>query len=171
MSRSSILLALLLAASLGAPAALAQTPPPVQPAGPVVPAATVAPTTIDLPVLTSPKEIHGIVQAEDITLQSFPIKRVHGDMIRDDKQIIGMAAKHQLSAGQPLHLSDLEKEQVVLRGEDVLIIYHSGALEITASGKAQEGGAMGDVIRVTNTGSNRGVDAKITGDKKVEVTQ
>jgi len=127
--------------------------------------------TIELPVLASPKSINDVITQDDLVIQEFPTDRVKGDMLRDSSQIIGYAAKRQLAAGKPLRLIDLRREQLVQRGENVSLIYRNGSLEIVANGKAMESGALDDVIRVTNMGSNRTVEAKITGPKQVEIRE
>ncbi len=150
--------------------AAAPTTTPSTTTAPVAAAIPAVPQ-VELPVLIAPKNMNDVIRAEDLTIQSFPEKKVRGDMLRDSTQIIGQAAKRQLQAGQPLRLIDLHKEQLVQRGDDVALIFHDGQLEITAAGKAQESGAMGDSIHVLNQGSNHVVDARITGPKQVEVTQ
>lgn len=162
------LLFALAAASLWGAAALAQStgtePPPTPPtiAAPKV-------SEVELPVLTAPKNVNEVIAAEDLTLQNFPEKKARGDVLRDSTQIIGQAARRPLPAGQPLRLIDLQKEQLVKRGEDVSLIFRDGSLEIIASAKAQESGGLGDSIRVMNTGSNRVVSARITGTRQVEI--
>lgn len=134
-------------------------------------AAEATPNTVELPVLTSPKAMNDVITEDDLVMQEFPSNRVKGDMLRDSTQIIGQAAKRQLSAGKPLRLIDLRREYLVKRGENVSLIYRNGALEITATGKALENGALDDVIRVTNNASNRTVDAKVAGPNQVEIRE
>lgn len=134
-------------------------------------AALAAEKTIEIPVLTSPKAINDVITEDDLVLQEFPANKVKGDMLRDSSQIIGLAAKRQLQSGKPLRLIDLRREVLVQRGENVSLIYRNGTLEIVASGKAMEAGALDDTIRVTNSGSNRTVDAKVTGPKQVEIRE
>jgi flagella basal body P-ring formation protein FlgA len=155
-----------------AQATSATAPAPVLPP-PATPTKTVAltPEPIDLPVLTSPKGINDPITTDDLIIQSFPAKKVRDDMIRDSHQIIGMAAKRPLPAGEPLRLIDLMKEQLVRRGDDISLTYHTGALEILATGRALESGALHDSIKVTNTGSNRTVDAEVTGPKQAEIKE
>ncbi len=133
--------------------------------------AVAAERTAELPVLVSPKAINDVITEDDLVIQEFPVERVKGDMLRDSTQIIGFAAKRQLPAGKPLRLIDLRREQLVQRGENVSLIYRNGTLEIVANGKAMEGGALDDTIRVTNSSSNRTVDAKVTGPKQVEIRE
>lgn len=147
------------------------------PAPPTTPAATkhVAPPTpapVDLPVLTTPKNVNEVIDANDLIIQSFPAQRVSGgDIIHDSSQIIGLAARRPLQAGQPIRLIDLKKEELVQRGSDVSLTFRNGSLEITAMGKALENGSLGDVIKITNVGTNRTVDAKITGPNQAQVVE
>jgi len=167
-----LVLALAAASILGAAAVWAQDNPPAPaPVQTAVPPVDPAKESTDLPVLISPKNINDPITADDLTIQSFPVKKVHGDMIRDSNQIVGFAAKRPLQAGQPMRFIDLMKEQLVKHGDDVTLLYHTGALEITASGRALESGALNDSIKVTNLGSNRTVDAKVIGPKQVEIRE
>jgi len=167
-----LVLALAAASILGAAAVRAEdVPAPALPAQVTAPAVDPTKEPVDLPVLISPKNINEPITADDLTIQSFPIKKVHGDMIRDSSQIIGLAAKRPLQAGQPMRFIDLMKEQLVKHGDDVTLVYHTGALEITASGRALESGALNDSIKITNLGSNRTVDAKVIGPKQVEIRE
>lgn len=133
--------------------------------------ALAAEKTTELPVLTVPKNVNDVITQDDLVMQEFPEKNVKGDMLKDPAQIIGFAAKRQLNAGKPLRLLDLRREQLVQRGESVALIYRSGSLEIQASGRALDAGALDDTIRVTNSASNRTVEAKITGPKQVEIRE
>ena len=169
MIRIIVCLALAMASFLGVVAVVADdivTTPPI-----VIAQTPAAPQTVDLPVLTTPKAINEAISANDIIMQSFPAKRVNGSMIRDAAQIIGMAPKHPLQAGAPINQVDLMKEQLIRRGDDVSLLYHTGSLEINASGKALENGALGDSIKITNSGSNRTVDARVTGPKQAEIKE
>ena len=54
-------------------------------------------------------------------------------------------------------------------GDLVTIVYEAPGLLITLRGKANEAGAMGDVVSVTNPQSKRVLQAKVTGPGRVSV--
>ncbi len=129
------------------------------------------PVQMDVPVLITPKRINDEITAEDLTIKQFPSDKVRSDILLDSNSIIGLAARRVLNVGQPLRSIDLHKAQLVQRGELVTMIYKNGDMEISASGKAQDGGALNDVIRVVNAGSNRTVTATVTGPKEVTLKE
>lgn len=162
MHQFLLFLALAMASLVGAVAVADDFRPPV---------ATTEAAPVDLPVLVSAKAANETITQNDLVMQSFPAKRIRSDIIRDIVQIVGMAAKHPMQPGNPISTLDLMKEQLVKRGDGVSLLYKTGELEINASGKALENGALGDSIKITNTGSNRTVDAKVTGPRQVEVQE
>ena len=134
-------------------------------------AAFAAERTIELPVLVNPKAVNEVITEEDLIIKEFSTKKVRGDMIRDSQQIIGQAARRQLQAGRPLRLIDIRKEYLVQRGDRVMINFQDGALIITATGEAKESGAMGDIIRVKNAGTDREIDATVSASKTVTINR
>ena len=85
------------------------------------------------------------------------------------EELVGMSARRALPAGRPVALGDLRPPVAVLRGDAVAMVMRSGPMVLTARGRAIEEGAVGDVIRVMNTDSNRTVHAVVTGPNGVEV--
>jgi len=81
----------------------------------------------------------------------------------------GMEAARNLSAGNIVRRSDLMKAQLVRRGEPVTIRIVSGALVITASGRALNGGGQGEMVRVVTNTTNRTLDGTIDGSGTVRV--
>ena len=64
----------------------------------------------------------------------------------------------------PLRAGDVQREEIVGKGELVTIVYEAPGLLITMRGKANEAGAMGDVIshRPTST-SKRVLQGTVSG--------
>jgi flagellar basal body P-ring formation protein FlgA len=81
----------------------------------------------------------------------------------------GMEAARNLTAGNIVRRSDLMKPQLVRRGEPVTIRIVSGALVITASGRALNGGGQGEMVRVVTNATNRTLDGTIEGSGTVRI--
>jgi flagella basal body P-ring formation protein FlgA len=81
----------------------------------------------------------------------------------------GMEATRNLSAGSVVRQGDVMRPQLVHRGEPVTVRIQSGALVITASGRALGGGAVGDAVRVVVNATNRTLDGVIEGSGSVRV--
>jgi flagellar basal body P-ring formation protein FlgA len=124
--------------------------------------------TVDAISIDRPIERGEVLKASDLTIVKRP--KSDGPMITDLHAAIGLAARHQLHAGQPLHDDDLMKPALVQRNDNVTIIYEAPGLTLTLRGQAQDGGALGDTISVQNVQSKRMVQGVITGPGRVTVT-
>ncbi|MDP5280355.1 flagellar basal body P-ring formation chaperone FlgA [Sphingomonas sp. DG1-23] len=82
---------------------------------------------------------------------------------------VGMEAARNLTAGMIVRRSDLMKPQLVRRGEPVTIRIVSGALVITSSGRALNGGGQGEMVRVVTNTTNRTLDGTIEGSGTVRI--
>lgn len=124
----------------------------------------------DVPVLLGSVAPGATIGAADIDWLRLPTKQVSGTILTNVDDLVGKAARRALRPGVPLRLSDIERPQLVKRGETVTMIFRSRGITVTAAGRAMENGAKGDRIRITNLTSNRTVDATITGARQAEVS-
>lgn len=107
--------------------------------------------------------------AADIAVERRPRDSQNGEPLSDPKAAIDKAAKRALVAGMPLRSSDVERQEIVGRGDLVTIVYETPGLVLTMRGKAGEAGAMGDVISVTNPQSKRVLQGTVSGPGRVSV--
>lgn len=81
----------------------------------------------------------------------------------------GLAATRNLMAGSTVRVIDLAPPALVRRGDAVSVELRTGALLITAPGRALADGAKGAGVRVVNLATNRTLDAIVDGPGKVRV--
>jgi flagellar basal body P-ring formation protein FlgA len=124
--------------------------------------------TIDAVAVDHPVERGQVLNASDLTILRRP--KAEAAAITDMNAAVGLAAKHQLRAGQPLREADLMKPEIVQRGETVTIIYQAPGLMLTLRGQAQDAGALGDTIGVLNLESKHVVQGVISGPGRVTVS-
>lgn len=129
--------------------------------GRVVPLVEVAVLKTSLPPDT-------IIAEDDIVWTKLPVERA-GDALRQAKAVIGMAMRRQMPEQSLLRATDVMPPRVVLRGQIVTMRVKQPNLELTAQGRALQDGAVGDVVRITNTQSNRVIEAKVTAPGLVEI--
>jgi len=115
-----------------------------------------------------------IARGETLTLADVAVERRPRDgqgseMLSDARTAIDKVARRALIAGAPLRASDIQREEIVAKGDLVTIVYESPGLIITLRGRANEAGAMGDVISITNPQSKRVLQGKVSGPGKVSV--
>jgi flagella basal body P-ring formation protein FlgA len=122
--------------------------------------------TLEAATLTRPIARGEIIKASDVVLERKPKAEAQGERIAAE-DAVGLSAKRALRAGTVLRAADLMKPEVVQRNETVTIMYEVPGIMLTVRGKALEAGAVGDMISVTNTQSNRTVQATIAGPGRV----
>src|SRR5262249_4627680 len=124
--------------------------------------------TLPVAVTLRPLARGEIVKGADVTIERRPkVDFREGAPAATDP--VGLAARHQLRAGQPLRASDLMRPEIVQRNEPVTIVYEAPGLVLTMRGKALDPGAQGDVISVLNSQSNRTVQGTVVGPARVVV--
>jgi flagella basal body P-ring formation protein FlgA len=107
--------------------------------------------------------------AGDLTIERRPRDGQANDVLSDIKAAVGKVAKRALIAGAVLRASDVQREEIVTRGEIVSIVYEARGLQLSMRGRANEGGALGDVITITNPQSKRQLQGTVTGPGRVNV--
>jgi flagella basal body P-ring formation protein FlgA len=108
------------------------------------------------------------IKESDVLVQRRPKAEVGDDPLSAD-QAIGLALKRPLRAGQALRAADAMKPEVVQRNETVTMVYEAPGIVLTMRGKAQETGAVGDLISVVNVQTNRTIQATIVGPGRVSI--
>lgn len=95
--------------------------------------------------------------------------RIPRNAVRDPSELVGLRAKQSLRKDRPVRSNQLEGVPVVERGDRVQLILRAGALQINATGRAQEKGAVGDWIRVVNVDSKRELSGRVDREGRVHV--
>jgi flagella basal body P-ring formation protein FlgA len=114
-------------------------------------------------------ERNELIKSSDVVVERRPKAELGGDAARRDR-VVGMQARRQLRAGQPLKLADLVKPDLVQRDQTVTLIYEATGLYLTIRGKALEGGTEGDVVSVLNLQSKRTVTGTVIGRGQVAIS-
>lgn len=110
-----------------------------------------------------------IVRRDDVTIERRPKTQTDRDTIVTIDTAIGRAARQPLRAGVAVRGSDLMKPEVVQRDASVTLVYVAPGLTLTVRGKANEAGAEGDIISVTNLQSKRVIQGTVAADGSVIV--
>lgn len=130
-------------------------------------AAGLCPTVSPAETLVAARTIRAltVIMPGDVTL-------VEGEVpgaLRHPDEAVGLEARAMLYAGRPIRPSDLGPPALVERNALVVLIYRSGALTITAEGRALGRGGAGDRIRVLNLSSRSAVTGTVEPDGRVSV--
>jgi len=104
---------------------------------------------------------------EWINVREYTLRRGY---ILDDNEIIGMAAKRYIAARAPIATSQIQRPQLVSKGDLVTISLNAGQMSLKTQGRAMEAGSHGDVVRVKNSKSKKVVETRVTGKGTVKVS-
>jgi len=125
--------------------------------------------TVQVPVLSRAVSRGDIVRDGDIRLTSVPRRKLRGGIIESAAGIIGMAARRNLQSDRPVRFDDIEKPKLVRRNTLVTIVYKHRGLTLSIRGRALADAALGEMVSVMNTRSNRIVEGTVTGHGAVAV--
>jgi flagella basal body P-ring formation protein FlgA len=110
-----------------------------------------------------------VLSASDLAIERRPKAGLSTSTLTTIEQAQGLSAKHALRAGQIIHQADVAKPELVGRGETVTIVFQVPGITLTIIGKANEPGALGDVISVVNVQSKHTIQAIVIGPGRVSV--
>lgn len=125
--------------------------------------------TVEIAILNRAIERGEAVGSGDVTIERRPRGSVPQDARLDGIDLGDVVARRSLSAGAALRGADLMRPQLVGRNENVMIVYRTRNLTLTTRGVAREAGARGDIIGVTNTQSDRVLQATVVAPGQVVV--
>lgn len=124
---------------------------------------------VEIPVLRQTIKNGMIIEDRDVDTLAIRAEFVKHDMILDKDELIGKTARRMIKPGEAITELEVERPQVVERGDFVTMVFSDGPLSLTAKGKALQSGAEGQMIRVVNESSNRTLEALVTGHREVSV--
>ncbi len=107
------------------------------------------------------------VRAEDVVAHA-PVRPVP-DAVPSSQVVVGLEVKRRLSDGRVLSQRDVGPRSAVKSNTPVNVVWKAGALSLELGGRALEGGAVGDEIRVLNTMTSRTIRGTVVGDGMVEI--
>ncbi len=81
---------------------------------------------------------------------------------------VGYQAKHHINEGKIITKRDIERLDLVRRGEFVSVVLKDSGLEISFNAKALQAGGLHDIILIQNTHGKK-IKAKVIGKNLVEV--
>ncbi|MBI1327379.1 MAG: flagellar basal body P-ring formation protein FlgA [Alphaproteobacteria bacterium] len=124
---------------------------------------------VDVPVLRKALPANAIIGKADIIYTPMNVKSLAPDTVLHVENLIGKQVKRLVTLNRPIRNNELMNPMMVNRGDEVLMVFKEGPLNLTAKGKVQQDGSQGDLVRVVNTSTRRTLDAIVTGDRIVTV--
>jgi flagella basal body P-ring formation protein FlgA len=110
-----------------------------------------------------------ILKQNDIVIDRRPRSEFASETPARTSDVVGLAARGNLRAGQALRGADLMKPEIVKKNDMVLLHYEVPGIVLTMRGQATESGTEGDIVNVLNVQSKRTVQGIVTGPGRVTI--
>lgn len=124
---------------------------------------------IPVPVLMNSLKNGDIISTRDIDWIELPKNKIANGTILNETDIVNMTPRRSLFGGKPIIQNELERPKLVSRGGAITLIFATGPMVLTTKGKSLQDGAVGDVVRVSNTDSSKNLQGTVTGDREVTI--
>ena len=120
-----------------------------------------------LPVYKSRQKI---LRKEVLSLRNLTKENVRFERFRalPMQQINALQAKHHITKGKLITVRDVERIDLVRRGEFVSVVLKASGLEIDMSAKALQAGGLNDIILIQNRRGKK-LRARVVGKNLVEI--
>ena len=125
--------------------------------------------TVEAAIVTRPVARGDLVKQSDIAIERRAKSEFSAEPPASAAEIVGLAARNSLRAGQGVRASDLMKPEVVKKNEMVLLQYEVPGIVLTMRGQALESGTEGDLVNVLNINSKRTIQGVVTGPGRVAI--
>lgn len=96
-----------------------------------------------------------ILGANDVEMRMIPLAYAESTGLVDIEQIVGKQLQRQTRAGVVVRPSDIAAPEIISRNDSVTVVYQSGALTLTTTGKALNAASLSEPVTVLNTMTNR----------------
>ncbi|WP_417516991.1 flagellar basal body P-ring formation chaperone FlgA [Minwuia sp.] len=124
---------------------------------------------VEIPVLSARVKAGSEIEPHHVGWQRVRADRVRRQTIQDIGELIGMAPKRNIALNRPIRQNDLRRPVMVGKGDIVTMLFRSGGMTLTASGRAIEDGGRNAIIRVINERSRMTVEGRIDAPGRVIV--
>lgn len=116
----------------------------------------------DVVVAARPLARGHVITAADLTTARQRVDLARHDYLVNAASAIGQITRRSLAGGQMLGTRQLERPNLVRRGEQVTLSIGNHAINVSVKGTALADGSMGERIRVRNLSSKRIVEGTVT---------
>lgn len=120
-------------------------------------------------VTNGPMPRHTLVKATDVRLERRNIGLLPHEPLDDLALAVGRRTTRMLAMGDIVLSDAVELPLLIQKGDMVTLVAEFPGLLATTKGIAQEGGRVGQLLRVKNTASGREVLGKVESDKTIRV--
>lgn len=110
------------------------------------------------------------ITANMIRLEEREVTRLHSGYFKTENNVVGAVARFSLSGNRVIKPGNVLPPTLVTRGEKVVIHANAKGISIRASGVALSDGALGEVVRVKNSQTERIIEGRVSAAGQVTVS-
>jgi flagellar basal body P-ring formation protein FlgA len=125
--------------------------------------------THEVAIVVAPIARGELIRQADVLIERRPKAELVDGAVETVSDVVGLAARRPLNAGQMLRKADLMKPEIVRQNEPVTLVYELPGILLTVRGKAVNSGSEGDVVNVLNLQSNRTIQGTVVEPGRVKV--
>jgi len=103
-----------------------------------------------------------LIEQNCIRFARIELTRSNQPFMLEAKHVIGKILTRALNAGKPIKMHDLAAQNLVKRGQEVILIATTLSIQVRMNGKALADGALGDLIRVKNLKTQKIVEGIVS---------
>lgn len=123
----------------------------------------------EAPVLVRPVPAGEVIQESDLEWRAVRADRLDRNAATSADQLVGMTPTRGLKPGRVVKVSEVRPPLLVEKGALVTMTASAPGLLLTATGRALDDGAEGDVVRVLNVQSKRTVEGVVSGRNQIRI--
>jgi flagella basal body P-ring formation protein FlgA len=120
-------------------------------------------------VTSRPFAHYEAIVPEDVRLERRELSFLSTRAFTRIEEVAGQQASRAIAVNEILTPSVVEPPQVMRRGSTITLVYQTSGLKVEARGQAEEGGKVGDIIRVKNFSSGKVLAGQILDARTVQV--
>jgi len=116
---------------------------------------------VEMPAPNRTVERGALITAADLETIRVPKSASAEGLATAPDELLGMAAKRRLPAGQPVRRSDVEAPVLIERNAVVTVLYQTPGMVLKTRGRATADGAHGETIPIVNLQTKRTLQARV----------
>lgn len=121
-------------------------------------------------VAARPLSSNQLLKQGDLKLQAVDIGTLQHGYLNNPKLVIGQQLKYPISIGSVIKPNNLQAQNIVHRGQQIMLVALAGQMEVRMSGTALADATLGQRVKVKNTTSKRVVEGIVNAPGIVNVS-
>jgi flagella basal body P-ring formation protein FlgA len=124
---------------------------------------------IQIPVSKNPIMVGKKINHEDLTMTNIRLERLHGSIITNHQDLIGMVAQLSILPHQPIQSRQVKSALMIRKNAFVMMQLKTSDMAVATQGKAMAEGRKGEFIPVMNMSSKKILQGKVIDENLVEI--